>query len=116
MRIPMSCHECTWAEIESETAADEAAIERGEQPPERPAGRPVNPEHWYYADIEEDNAYVKTCSNGHEMKMTLQSIRYELLFESGIVAMLVGFHREAVSSVAAALERFYEFGTEVFTS
>ncbi|TMQ04758.1 MAG: hypothetical protein E6J90_50620 [Deltaproteobacteria bacterium] len=47
--------------------------------------------------------------------MTLQNVRYELLFESGAVAMLMGFQREAISSIAAALERFYEFAIEVFT-
>jgi hypothetical protein len=116
MRIPLSCWDCSWAEIAAEEAADKAAISRGEEPPKRPPARPLNPDNWYFADIEEDNAYVGKCRNGHEMKMTLQNVRYELLFESGIVAMLIGFHREAVSSIAAALERFYEFALEVFTS
>src|ERR1044071_933815 len=116
MRIPMSCWDCSWAEIEAEEAEDEALRARGETPPERKPGRPLNPDNWYLADIEQDNAYVETCRKGHEMRMTLQSVRYELLFESGIVAMLVGFHREAVSSIAAALERFYEFAIEVFTT
>lgn len=107
--------ECMWAEIDAEEAADAAAEARGEPRPERPAGKPIAPDHWYLADIEEDNAYVEQCRNGHTMKMSLQNVRYELLYESGVVAMLVGFHREAVSSFAAALERFYEFAIEVFT-
>lgn len=115
MRIPMSCWECTWAEIEAEEAADTAALARGETVPDRRGGRPISPDHWYLADIEEDNAYVETCRNGHSMKMSVQNVRYELLFESGVVATLVGFHRESVSSVVAALERFYEFAIEVFT-
>lgn len=115
MRIPMSCWECTWAEIEAEQADDAAAIARGETMPERRAGRPINPDHWYLADIEEDNAYVETCRNGHTMKTSVQNVRYELLFESGVVATLVGLHRESVSSIVASLERFYEFAIEVFT-
>lgn len=111
----MSCWECTWAEIEAEEAADTAALARGETVPDRRGGRPISPDHWYLADIEEDNAYVETCRNGHSMKMSVQNVRYELLFESGVVATLVGFHRESVSSVVAALERFYEFAIEVFT-
>lgn len=47
--------------------------------------------------------------NGHVVAFTLDTLRFELLFESGIVALLAGFRREAVSSIAAALERFYEF-------
>lgn len=115
MRIPMSCHDCTWQEIEADEAADKATIERGEQPPKRNPWRSLNRDNWYLADIEEDNAYVETCRKGHLMKMTMQNVRFELLYESGIVAMLLGFHREAVSSIAGALERFYEFATEVLT-
>ena len=99
----MQCGECTWNEIRAEIAADEEAAARGEQLPARVPGRRINPENWYLADIEEDNAYVRKCRHGHEMKMKLQNVRYELLFESGIVAMLVGFHREAVSSIVAVL-------------
>ena len=116
MRIPMSCWDCAMDTVNAEYEADAAAIAKGETPPEDKPGRPMRREDWYLADIEQDNAYVETCRNGHEMRMTLQSVRYELLFESGIVAALVGFHREAVSSIAAALERFYEFAIEVFTT
>jgi len=84
----------------------------GETLPERLYGRRTE---WYLADVEEDNAYVATCKNNHTVKALLQHVRYELLYESGIVASLVGFQREAVSSIAAALERFYEFAIEVFT-
>jgi hypothetical protein len=113
MRIPMSCFECVWADFEEQQAVAAAAEARGEQAPKP---RPINPDHVYLADIEEDNAYVVTCGSGHKMQATLQTLRYELLYESGIVATLVGFHREAVSSIAAALERFFEFSVEVFTN
>jgi hypothetical protein len=115
MRIPMRCSECAHEELVAEEARDEAIRARGETPAPRPAGRPLRPEDWYVADIEEDNAYVEKCRKGHTMKMALQNVRYDVLYESGIVATLVGFHREAVSSIAASLERFYEFAIEVFT-
>jgi hypothetical protein len=35
--------------------------------------------------------------------------KFELLFESGILALQDGYYREAVTSFAASLERFYEF-------
>jgi hypothetical protein len=43
-----------------------------------------------------------------------QNFKYEVLFESGAVALLSGFNREAFSSFATALERFYEFAIEVY--
>jgi len=116
MRIPVSCHECYWADFDAAKVRAAEAEARGESPAEpSPWASPTNPDHWYLADIEEDNAYVGKCRHGHTMKATLQAMRYELLYESGIVATLMGFHREAVSSIAAALERFFEFSIEVFT-
>jgi hypothetical protein len=115
MRVPMSCMQCSAEKVEAEAAECERALAAGEPVPENSAGRPLDPSDWYLADLEEDNAYVETCRNGHTMRMSLQNVRYELLFESGIVAMLVGFHREAVSSIASALERFFEFAVEVFS-
>ena len=41
--------------------------------------------------------------------MRLRNLRFELLFEMGVYALHDGYTREAVSSCAAALERFYEF-------
>lgn len=37
-----------------------------------------------------------------------------MLFQSAAVAYICGFHREAVSSAATALERFFEFACHVF--
>jgi hypothetical protein len=68
----------------------------------------------YLLDLEDDGAYVGRCDKGHEIRVALQNLRYEILYESGIVALHVGFHREAVSSIASALERFYEFAIRVF--
>lgn len=115
MRIPISCVQCSNARLNAEVAEQDRAKAAGEPIKETPGLRPLDPSDWYLADLEEDNAYVGTCQNGHVMRMSLQHLRYELLFESGVVAMLLRFHREAVSSIAAALERFYEFGIEVFS-
>lgn len=115
MRIPMSCFHCRHEELRAEEEERLRAEQAGETLPERPPGRAMRKEDWYLADLEEDNAYIKKCRNSHTMRMTLGNARFELLFESGVVAMLMGFHREAISSIAAALERFYEFAIEVFT-
>jgi len=64
-------------------------------------------------ELRDDNAYVATCPNDHEVRVSLMNLRYELLFESGIVALLYRFNRESVASIASALERFCEFGIRV---
>lgn len=116
MRIPVACSECISAKAETDQRAYDEAVQRGQQLDEAQAdGIRYDLSHWHLADIEEDNAYVGKCPRGHSIRMTLQNVRYELLYESGIVAMLVGFQREAVSSIASALERFYEFAIEVLS-
>lgn len=47
------------------------------------------------------------------MVQILNNPNHELLFESGAVALLFGFHREALTSFHFALERFYVFATKV---
>lgn len=114
MRIPITCHKCMSDELNAKEAERKRAEAAGELVPDRPPGRPLRKEDWHLVELEDDNAYVGTCHNGHTMKTSLQNVRFELLFESGIVAMLMGFNREAVADIIAALERFYEFSIEVF--
>ena len=65
-------------------------------------------------EFRDDGKYELTCSNGHETTTLLQQQRFELLFDIGAHAILDGYYREAVSSFAASLERFYEFAIRVF--
>jgi hypothetical protein len=58
-------------------------------------------------DLEDDGAYVGKCEKGHIITVAIRNLRHEMLYESGIMAMHCGFYREAVSSIAAALERFF---------
>ena len=75
---------------------------------------PNQPEEWFIAfDLSED-IYKGTCHAGHEVVAILQALRYQVLYESGALAFLSGFHREAYSSCATALERFHEYAIEVF--
>jgi hypothetical protein len=46
--------------------------------------------------LEEDNAYVGKCPHGHVVKFTLDALRFEILFESGITAMLTNFDHHLV--------------------
>lgn len=59
--------------------------------------------------LRDDGVYPVRCERGHHARVRLRNINFELLFEMGIYALHDGYTREAVSSCAAALERFYEF-------
>jgi hypothetical protein len=65
-------------------------------------------------DVGEDGLYIGECPRGHRIAAVLQLLRHELLFDSACLALLDGYHREAIASFAASLERFYEFCVRVF--
>ena len=65
-------------------------------------------------EVRDDGRYELTCPNGHESITLLQQEKFEVLFDIGAYAVLDGYYREAVSSFAASLERFYEFAVRVF--
>lgn len=60
-------------------------------------------------EIRDDGLYSSTCSNGHTTLTVIQEQKFEVLFDIGAMALIDGYPREAVTSIAAALERFYEF-------
>ncbi|MVX65580.1 hypothetical protein GKZ28_18015 [Clostridium chromiireducens] len=66
------------------------------------------------AEICDDGIYKTTCNHGHETVTFLQQDKFEVLFDMGAMALIDGYPREAVSSFAASLERFYEFCIKVF--
>lgn len=59
--------------------------------------------------ISDDGKYEVRCAKGHISTVVLDNIKFELLFEMGLNAIIDGYPREAVSSFTSALERFYEF-------
>ena len=62
-----------------------------------------------------DNLTFRTvCPNGHESVIVAEAQKFEVLYDMGISALLDGYCREAVSSFAAAQERFHEFCIRVF--
>jgi hypothetical protein len=60
-------------------------------------------------EFRDDGRYEVTCPKGHRSTTLLQQQKFELLFDIGAYAIADGYYREAVSSFAASLERFYEF-------
>lgn len=67
----------------------------------------------YSEVVREDGHYVLKCDRGHETSLVLVDEKYAILFEIALHAIVDGYHREAIASAAASLERFYEFATRV---
>ncbi len=61
------------------------------------------------AEIRDDGLYSLTCNKGHTVTTVIQEQKFEILFDFGAMALIDGYFREAITSIAAALERFYEF-------
>jgi hypothetical protein len=62
-----------------------------------------------FVDLSDDCVLTFTCEKGHENSFALQEQKFEILVEMGGMAILDGYYREAVASMAVALERFFEF-------
>jgi hypothetical protein len=69
----------------------------------------------FYIQINDQNIYEFTCRNGHRNIVIHQVEKFELLFESASNAIMDGYFRDAVSSIAASLERLYEFTIKVIS-
>ena len=59
--------------------------------------------------LSDSGVYDVKCLNGHESKVTLENLKFELLFELALNAVIDGYLRDAVASFAGSLERYYEF-------
>ena len=68
---------------------------------------------FFVETIREDGLYTGKCPNGHDLLIATQTLRYEMLFEIALNAIKDGYHREAISSFAASVERFFEFAIRV---
>lgn len=60
-------------------------------------------------EIRDDGLYSSKCSKEHTTLTVIQEQKFELLFDTGAMALIDGYPREAVTTIAASLERFYEF-------
>jgi hypothetical protein len=65
------------------------------------------------AELEGANSFIISCPRGHTTRIKLLQAHFKILFESGIFALIDGYLREAVSTIAASLERFYEYWIRV---
>lgn len=60
-------------------------------------------------EVLDNGLYIIHCQKGHTSKAVLTNIKFELLFDLGLNAIIDGYYRDAVSSITSSLERFYEF-------
>ncbi len=60
-------------------------------------------------DITDEGYYEALCPNGHQLQFVLQQQLFEILFQMALHGIIDGHYREAVTSFASAMERFYEF-------
>lgn len=64
----------------------------------------------YPVPFDDSSVYRLRCDSGHEVTAWMtQYANFELLAETAVQAIFDGYYREAVTSFAAALERFREF-------
>jgi len=66
--------------------------------------------------LTDDGRYEVHCAAGHVSTVTVDNLKFELLFEMGLNALVDGYPRDAASSFSSALERFYEFYWHVATA
>ena len=69
--------------------------------------------NFFAETIRQDGVYTGKCPNGHDLLIATQTLPHEMLFEIALNAIGDGYYREAVSSFAASVERFYEFSIRV---
>ncbi|MDD2698635.1 MAG: hypothetical protein PHF17_07545 [Arcobacteraceae bacterium] len=63
---------------------------------------------FYEIQILDLHKYEFTCKNGHKAVSIIDNPKFEMLFQVGANAIIDGYYREAISSFASSLERFYE--------
>src|SRR5580704_6209511 len=71
---------------------------------------------FFVETIREDGLYTGKCPNGHDLLLATQTLPHEMLFEIALNAITDGYNREAVSSFAASMERFFEFAIRVIAN
>lgn len=69
-----------------------------------------------FLEVGESNVHDIICTRGHTTSIAMTQHKHEVLFEIGAMALVDGYPREAIATIAAALERFYELCIRVICS
>lgn len=63
--------------------------------------------------LPDDGVIEAICPQGHRTFTIIQQVKFELLSDMAVKAIVDGYYRDAIASFTAALERLYEFFIEV---
>jgi len=64
---------------------------------------------WEVGELDDSGVVYVECRWAHKSAVIFDARRYQMLLRSGAKALLAGFSSESIASLAAALERAYEF-------
>ncbi|MFM0500307.1 hypothetical protein [Paraburkholderia caffeinilytica] len=98
MKINLICPDCLEEQKKHESSSN--------------APNPINTRRRltsYPVHLTNEGMYVVKCDFGHSSVIGINLMNHEILFETGVFAILDGYYREAITSFAASLERYYEF-------
>lgn len=62
--------------------------------------------------LPDDGVIETTCKRGHRTFTIIQQMKFEILSEMAVKAIVDGYYRDAVASFIASLERLHEFFVE----
>ena len=71
------------------------------------------PNYEFQFEVNDENLYEGICEHGHPMFFSVQEEKFEILFDFAAIALLDGYTKEAVSTLASSFERFVEFFIKV---
>src|SRR5262245_54774125 len=74
-----------------------------------PGGEGLMATVFVFVELEGEHRFRVTCPQGHHSVIGLRQPRFKILYESGALALLDGYYREAVATIASSLERFHEY-------
>jgi hypothetical protein len=66
-------------------------------------------------EFNNENLYEVICQKGHTSYTQLQNQKFELLFDIAAMALIDGYTKECVSTIASSFERFIEFYIKVIS-
>ena len=68
---------------------------------------------WTYVEPVDEDLYEVICDKLHKTRVILEEQQFEVLFDSGAMALVDGYYRDSVVTFSSALEKFYSFFLEL---
>ncbi|TLP57281.1 MULTISPECIES: hypothetical protein [Pseudomonas] len=100
MQIYLNCPDCI---------DEQARHEKSSEKPDCPGTKKRL--STYPVQLTNEVSYEVKCVFGHSSAVSINMSKHDILFEIGVHSIIDGYYREAITSFAASLERFYEFAS-----